>query len=65
VIFHFMTMRTHLQFVPFVVDGFETVSVMELGSCNIKLVTRARIDARFSISPNVSCPVISQHCMRE
>jgi len=25
-----MTTRTHLQFVPFVVDGFGTVSVMEL-----------------------------------
>jgi hypothetical protein len=29
-----------LQFVPFVVDGFGTVSVVDWG-CNIKLVTRA------------------------
>jgi hypothetical protein len=27
-----MAMRTHLQFVPFVVDGFGTVSVMEWGA---------------------------------
>ena len=33
--------------------------------CNIKLGTRGRIDAQFSVLPDVFRPVISQHCMWE